>query len=184
MHLCSAISYFFFFFLMIRRPPRSTLFPYTTLFRSREGGKRLPDALGGRAVAELVDNRIQRHSGLLNVKPAISLLNVVLRHGSFLIILHRLFENSATNDPGSTSRAANCSDRERYGAAPSPALNTVQGPAFMSRSEGLCHEYSGCALRKGSARKSWPQGWPWRAAKLIALAIALSMALPCTAPPG
>src|SRR5438874_13832523 len=27
---------FFFFFLMIRRPPRSTLFPYTTLFRSQE----------------------------------------------------------------------------------------------------------------------------------------------------
>src|SRR3712207_8994095 len=27
-----------FFFLMIRRPPRSTLFPYTTLFRSRRGG--------------------------------------------------------------------------------------------------------------------------------------------------
>src|SRR2546430_15724367 len=27
-------SFFFFFFLMIRRPPRSTLFPYTTLFRS------------------------------------------------------------------------------------------------------------------------------------------------------
>src|SRR5215510_16156590 len=26
--------YLFFFFLMIRRPPRSTLFPYTTLFRS------------------------------------------------------------------------------------------------------------------------------------------------------
>src|SRR5215211_7998203 len=31
---------FFFFFLMIRRPPRSTLFPYTTLFRS-------PTATGG-----------------------------------------------------------------------------------------------------------------------------------------
>src|SRR2546429_8931641 len=30
-------SPFFFFFLMIRRPPRSTLFPYTTLFRSRPG---------------------------------------------------------------------------------------------------------------------------------------------------
>src|SRR5215216_7685218 len=30
--LCSFL--FFFFFLMIRRPPRSTLFPYTTLFRS------------------------------------------------------------------------------------------------------------------------------------------------------
>src|SRR5712672_3943470 len=30
--ICSV--FFFFFFLMIRRPPRSTLFPYTTLFRS------------------------------------------------------------------------------------------------------------------------------------------------------
>src|SRR2546422_6800751 len=30
-------SFLFFFFLMIRRPPRSTLFPYTTLFRSRKG---------------------------------------------------------------------------------------------------------------------------------------------------
>src|SRR5256885_17116105 len=28
------LSFIFFFFLMIRRPPRSTLFPYTTLFRS------------------------------------------------------------------------------------------------------------------------------------------------------
>src|SRR3990167_8291736 len=32
----SQISYSLFFFLMMRRPPRSTLFPYTTLFRSRE----------------------------------------------------------------------------------------------------------------------------------------------------
>src|SRR5438874_4052911 len=52
----------FFFFLMIRRPPRSTLFPYTTLFRScrrrpgparargpqacRSGGRARRDALG------------------------------------------------------------------------------------------------------------------------------------------
>src|SRR2546422_11037684 len=32
--LSSYSHFFFFFFLMIRRPPRSTLFPYTTLFRS------------------------------------------------------------------------------------------------------------------------------------------------------
>src|SRR5688572_32324194 len=32
---------FFFFFLMIRRPPRSTLFPYTTLFRSNLVGPTL-----------------------------------------------------------------------------------------------------------------------------------------------
>src|SRR3954449_13632374 len=31
---------FFFFFLMIRRPPRSPLFPYTTLFRSAALGRR------------------------------------------------------------------------------------------------------------------------------------------------
>src|SRR5258706_15262095 len=31
------VLYLFFFFLMIRRPPRSTLFPYTTLFRSGTG---------------------------------------------------------------------------------------------------------------------------------------------------
>src|SRR3990170_6385282 len=38
---------FFFFFLMIRRPPRSTLFPYTTLFRSRLVRGR-PELLGAR----------------------------------------------------------------------------------------------------------------------------------------
>src|SRR5258707_3250490 len=37
MMLVMVASPSFFFFLMIRRPPRSTLFPYTTLFRSREG---------------------------------------------------------------------------------------------------------------------------------------------------
>src|SRR5258707_12707715 len=37
--LCLAVVSFF-FFLMIRRPPRSTLFPYTTLFRSRWRGRR------------------------------------------------------------------------------------------------------------------------------------------------
>src|SRR5437588_11710257 len=34
-YFSSLLLYFLFFFLMIRRPPRSTLFPYTTLFRSR-----------------------------------------------------------------------------------------------------------------------------------------------------
>src|SRR6266508_5299424 len=33
-HHCVLFVFLFFFFLMIRRPPRSTLFPYTTLFRS------------------------------------------------------------------------------------------------------------------------------------------------------
>src|SRR5256885_14661646 len=40
-YLCSLLIIFF-FFLMIRRPPRSTLFPYTTLFRSGRGGRARP----------------------------------------------------------------------------------------------------------------------------------------------
>src|SRR5256885_7954279 len=39
----------FFFFLMIRRPPRSTLFPYTTLFRS--SGTSSPSCCGARSAA-------------------------------------------------------------------------------------------------------------------------------------
>src|SRR5256885_10928078 len=46
-HCCelpSTLNHFIFFFLMIRRPPRSTLFPYTTLFRSLiRNGFRTPD---------------------------------------------------------------------------------------------------------------------------------------------
>src|SRR2546429_5783446 len=46
------LLFFYFFFLMIRRPPRSTLFPYTTLFRSLLGrhaqrGDREPSQVHG-----------------------------------------------------------------------------------------------------------------------------------------
>src|SRR5215207_11047185 len=41
-HSYHIIPLLFLFFLMIRRPPRSTLFPYTTLFRSRGCGTRCP----------------------------------------------------------------------------------------------------------------------------------------------
>src|SRR5215510_15962901 len=42
--------FFFFFFLMIRRPPRSTLFPYTTLFRSRRSAVSRPTRAGCRCL--------------------------------------------------------------------------------------------------------------------------------------
>src|SRR3989442_2762013 len=46
---CSThIIFILFFFLMIRRPPRSTLFPYTTLFRSVEGRQERGRRLGRR----------------------------------------------------------------------------------------------------------------------------------------
>src|SRR5436190_16313586 len=55
MNMLSLSLFFFFFFLMIRRPPRSTLFPYTTLFRS--GGLRLGDARH----ADVLDEHVRRH---------------------------------------------------------------------------------------------------------------------------
>src|SRR3989337_3129121 len=53
----------FFFFLMIRRPPRSTLFPYTTLFRSA-GGDRGPAGLPVRLLCRAT--RTDRKSTRLN----------------------------------------------------------------------------------------------------------------------
>src|SRR5580693_9563630 len=56
--------FFFIFFLMIRRPPRSTLFPYTTLFRSLPGllPARHPCAASTRAqpLAEETDRKSTR----------------------------------------------------------------------------------------------------------------------------
>src|SRR3712207_7883969 len=47
---------FFFFFLMIRRPPRSTLFPYTTLFRSGRKSASLASHLGRRNAGAAIGN--------------------------------------------------------------------------------------------------------------------------------
>src|SRR5690349_24794914 len=52
------LLFFFFFFLMIRRPPRSTLFPYTTLFRSlHETDADLEQALDGLGVLLVHDEQ-------------------------------------------------------------------------------------------------------------------------------
>src|SRR2546429_5173991 len=72
---------FTFFFLMIRRPPRSTLFPYTTLFRSQSGqhrsrdlrvfqaanvGRPLREGAGRSCGGELGRHRTDRKSTRLN----------------------------------------------------------------------------------------------------------------------
>src|SRR5947199_3038301 len=56
--------YLFFFFLMIRRPPRSTLFPYTTLFRScLQACWAMLRACGGRTMCRAV--RSEEHTSEL-----------------------------------------------------------------------------------------------------------------------
>src|SRR5688572_32768464 len=62
------IYFFFFFFLMIRRPPRSTLFPYTTLFRSiafrQDHAVEAVAALGG-GLAAFLEFRSEEHTSEL-----------------------------------------------------------------------------------------------------------------------
>src|SRR2546430_12384780 len=98
--------YFFFFFLMIRRPPRSTLFPYTTLFRSRKlvhagqlgGAVRLlrvvADLLGDLAVARghqrLVVVRSEEHTSELQ-----SQSNLVCR----LLLEKKKYITAHSSDP-------------------------------------------------------------------------------------
>src|SRR5476651_2754859 len=66
MHAMRESLYDIFFFLMIRRPPRSTLFPYTTLFRSIDDGRLRHRHRRGRSdVERSVDNRSEEHTSEL-----------------------------------------------------------------------------------------------------------------------
>src|ERR1051325_6803571 len=66
------------FFLMIRRPPRSTLFPYTTLFRSRRGleltvrRERQPERLEVRIFSATRHQRSEEHTSELQSPYVIS----------------------------------------------------------------------------------------------------------------
>src|SRR5690554_7243792 len=79
------LSFFlFFFFLMIRRPPRSTLFPYTTLFRSQllyhilyywlgylplQSNSNTPDYLAGTPIPLPLFSRSEEHTSELQSRP-------------------------------------------------------------------------------------------------------------------
>src|SRR5436309_7474510 len=68
---CTVALFSAFFFFLIRRPPRSTLFPYTTLFRSRARLRSGPDprgrtALPRRRAADLAARARDRKSTRLN----------------------------------------------------------------------------------------------------------------------
>src|SRR5690348_18186643 len=67
-------SRIFFFFLMIRRPPRSTLFPYTTLFRSAAGdrARQPPAPPEDRATAPLGLHADRKSTRLNSSHPSIS----------------------------------------------------------------------------------------------------------------
>src|ERR1017187_10297071 len=105
--------FFFFFFLMIRRPPRSTLFPYTTLFRPREidllpepqGAGETRDEAGGTGVCggsqvmqealghlELKVMEILSAHGESNVRDVVQRLVRPLAYTTVMTTLDRLFK--------------------------------------------------------------------------------------------
>src|SRR5256885_8660877 len=100
--------YFFFFFLMIRRPPRSTLFPYTTLFRSHS--LRLPPeadrflmigrTLGRYRILEQIDRKSTRlNSSHLVISYAVFCLKKKKKNIRYIllnIILHSMDRTLAT----------------------------------------------------------------------------------------
>src|SRR3712207_7857144 len=72
----------YFFFLMIRRPPRSTLFPYTTLFRSEQGEGRpvgSPGEAASRPLSPWERDRVRDDQRAHRTKPCPSALSASAR---------------------------------------------------------------------------------------------------------
>src|SRR3989337_3349901 len=82
----------FFFFLMIRRPPRSTLFPYTTLFRSNDSWSEVNGCivLSSPASARSRDRKSTRlNSSHGSISYAVFCLKKKKYHGDAVLRLHR-----------------------------------------------------------------------------------------------
>src|SRR5438067_8489151 len=102
---------------MLRRPPRSTLFPYTTLFRSPRRG--LPDALGpgsGRAAAAATPGRSEEHTSELQSR--------------FELVCRLLLEKKKCSSAGSIVSTRTASRR--------PALPLLLRPASAPPTSSCC----------------------------------------------
>src|SRR5260370_14450010 len=140
--MAASVLSFSFFFLMIRRPPRSTLFPYTTLFRSREEiggdhqGKVRPEPVDRGVVAGLLPYQDvgvvepfrqvpQDLSQVLRTDLAGSTRSVrPLREPHFLHGTHHLHCTHARNPPTPTNCNAGNPATLTNGNAGSPATLT------------------------------------------------------------
>src|SRR2546426_7015596 len=90
-----------FFFLMIRRPPRSTLFPYTTLFRSLYGAASLARLAG--LPAPVPRQRLGHRGGQLRARRDRKSTRL---NSSHLVISHAVFcFNKKRHVTGTTARA-------------------------------------------------------------------------------
>src|SRR5437868_7418431 len=101
-----------FFFLLLRRPPRSTLFPYTTLFRSRPLGRsstpegRSPSVAGGRSRSPRDRKSTRLNSSHVSIsyavfclkkkKKELALLHLLIFHDlSHLVLIGRNYRDGS-----------------------------------------------------------------------------------------
>src|SRR3712207_3309588 len=123
--------YFFFFFLMIRRPPRSTLFPYTTLFRSAQDRQPRPAVEVGQEHPS-PGRRLRGHP-----------------HARVMTVVHRRLL------PRRTACGPHCPTWRRGGTAPS------QGPAPSGPRRGGEGALLRAVGGTGVLRQSWTgDSWP------------------------
>src|ERR1043165_6990884 len=89
--------FLFFFFLMIRRPPRSTLFPYTTLFRSRKFHNWLWENNSKMILKKLFLPRSEEHTSELQSRGLISYAVFCLKTNLYVFVLF-FFNDTATTE--------------------------------------------------------------------------------------
>src|SRR5574339_136376 len=134
-----SLLFFFFFFLMIRRPPRSTLFPYTTLFRSFTGGssERCP------GIGFL--SRGDRELGVLrNVEPPTRPGLECLRETGLILRCDRKVGNPFQTKQGSRP---SCPDQEGRRGSEEVVPENLGVPLEGDRDFGeLCGSHQGCQV--------------------------------------
>src|SRR5437016_10915559 len=95
---------------MIRRPPRSTLFPYTTLFRSRSAGHSGPACVHNRA-ADYSGNCLDASRSEEHTSELQSLTNLVCR-----LLLEKKKKKLRRKDDGGAGRIFGCAPGSHEGA--------------------------------------------------------------------
>src|SRR3712207_5600222 len=142
---------------MIRRPPRSTLFPYTTLFRS-QGAEQLGDAFGRRPEGEVAE-----------------VPDVVIRGHGLVPALHDRAVHLADRREGAlvdaqTRRVAEVRVAgEERGHAPLAAVGSVSSarPEPSAGAARRCPPPAVPWLRRGSPRRRWSGARPRRNASCV-----------------
>src|SRR6266498_4330705 len=92
------LCFCFFFFLMIRRPPRSTLFPYTTLFRSEaQAGPRPRD--GGPPLERCASDRKSTRLNSSHVRISYAVFCLKKKNPTKPVLVHDSKNNRARGHP-------------------------------------------------------------------------------------